>query len=285
MAVTKVLARGWTFFINTGTYAVPVWTQIHGINSFSPSPEKNDADTTDFDDAGSLSHLPVSRGRAFTLEGFYKVDVSNGDRDEGQAAVEALSDSMGVAGIGNFKFVAPDASIDLFSGSVNVTPPGGGSDDAAAWSVEITVTEGGLAKDITYNKTFTADTSTEGHGALYAFDDDEDTYWEADGVVGWLKVDLGSGKTAIVRRYSIQAATTAGEADKAPKAWTLQGSNNDSAWTTIHTVAAAAAFTVGERRSYDVTNAVAYRYYKLDVTENQGDATSLRIGEVTMAKM
>ncbi len=142
MAKTKVLARGWTFFINTGTYAVPVWTQIHGINSFSPSPEKNDADTTDFDSAGNLEHLPASRGMSYTFEGFFLVDVADGTRDAGQARVEEVGALVGPAGLGHLRLTSPPSSgaeVWDFDASFNVTPPGGGNDDAASWSFEATV--------------------------------------------------------------------------------------------------------------------------------------------------
>src|SRR5690606_10420287 len=103
MAVTKVLARGWKFEINTGTPEIPAWTPIKGINSFSIATTKNDADVTDFDSDGWLKHIPASRGRSITLEGFYLEDPDTGDRDPGQEAVEELADKVGFPALAQFR--------------------------------------------------------------------------------------------------------------------------------------------------------------------------------------
>jgi hypothetical protein len=139
MAVAKVLARDWTIEVQLANES---YQAIGGINSFSPSPEKNDADTTDFDSAGNLEHLPASRGMSYTFEGFFLVDVATGARDTGQERVEVLGDLVGPAGLGHMKLTSPPASgaeVWDFDCSINVTPPGGGNDDAASWSFEATV--------------------------------------------------------------------------------------------------------------------------------------------------
>lgn len=139
MTTVKIPARDWTFEINTGTVAVPVWTPVGGINSWSHSPTKNDTDTTTFDDDGRLSHMPISRSDAFGLEGLYSEDPADGTRDAGQEAIEAAAAAVGTAGLKQFRITSPGGTTKTFMASYNVTQGGGGNDDGTAWSAEITV--------------------------------------------------------------------------------------------------------------------------------------------------
>lgn len=139
MAIVKVLAEQFDLSYNTGTDAVPVWTAIGGITSFSISTTKNDIDTRDFDSGGWLEHIVGSRGKSFTIEGSREEDPDTGARDPGQEAVETLGDQMGAAAIGQFQIVSPGGTTYTFDASVDVTPFGGGLDAKAAWSVAMTM--------------------------------------------------------------------------------------------------------------------------------------------------
>lgn len=138
MPATKVLARDWTFSINTGTTTTPAWTPILGVNSFGVSRSKNDVDTTDFASAGWTEHLVASRGWEFTLEGFHLEDT-DGTRDPGQTAVEANTLLMGAASLDQYKFTSPGGKVYTFVASAVVDGPGGGSDDATSWACTLTV--------------------------------------------------------------------------------------------------------------------------------------------------
>jgi hypothetical protein len=135
---TKVLARDWTFSLNTGTIALPVWAEIEGINTVSFDPSKNDADTTDYGDAGLQSHLPASRGMGMSLEGFYMVDEADGARALGQAAVKAAGALIGPSGLKQWRVLDPSGEGYTYLGSVLATEGGGGVDDPAAVSYAIT---------------------------------------------------------------------------------------------------------------------------------------------------
>lgn len=136
MPNTKVLARGWTFEHLSGAS----WLEIKGINSFEVSPEANTVDTTDFDSNGWNENMVASRGLALSLEGFHLEDVGNGGRDAGQLAVETLSGLIGPASVGTFRMTSPGGRVKTFTATANVSGPGGGNDDAASWSVELTIT-------------------------------------------------------------------------------------------------------------------------------------------------
>ncbi len=139
MAVEKVLARGWSFEINTGTEGAPTWTKIGGIETFSIEKEKTDAEGTDFDSAGWAEHVVAERGVSISLEGFHKEDSSTGDRDAGQEAVEALADAVGDASLDQFRMTSPGGNTWTFYASADVGGPGGGRNDYASWSCTLKV--------------------------------------------------------------------------------------------------------------------------------------------------
>jgi hypothetical protein len=141
MAVTKQLARQYTFEINDGTVSVPDWVEITGVNTWAHQPSKNDADTTTFEDAGVTTHLPASRGHAYTLGGLVKYDGDTGDRDPGQLAVMAWAQRIGPEGLQQFRITEPGAAGDtyVFLASASVQVGGGGNDDPSAWSVTVNV--------------------------------------------------------------------------------------------------------------------------------------------------
>lgn len=140
MAVTTdIPARDFTFELNTGTVGVPIWTEVTGINTWSHSPQSNDANTTTFDDNGRLAHFKASRGDQFTLAGIYKEDPANGDRDPGQEAVEAWGAAVGSASKKQFRITSPGGTIKTFLATSTVTSGGGANDDPTAWSAQVTV--------------------------------------------------------------------------------------------------------------------------------------------------
>ncbi len=138
---TEVLARGFTFELNTGTEAVPVWTTVNHINKWSHSPKSNDADTTTFDDDGRMTHLKASRGDEFTLTGLYQEDETTGDRDPGQEACEAWANEIGQPSLKQFRITSPSGVnvVGPFRASATVTIGGGGGDDPNAWELAMVV--------------------------------------------------------------------------------------------------------------------------------------------------
>lgn len=90
---------------------------------------------------------------------------------------------------------------------------------------------------------------------------------------GWVRYDFGSGNDKVITHYEVTAlATDAGadDPDGAPKTWTLQGSNDGTAWTTLHAVNDDPAWIAGEKRTYAMSNTAAWRYYRINVTASQG---------------
>lgn len=129
----KVLARDWVWEIeDQGDYI-----RIGGIESFSPSPTKSDADGTDFDSQGWEEHQVATRGVSYTLEGFYKEDPDTGLRDAGQEAVEALANRTGRESLGDFRLTSPGGTTITFKASADIPTSGGGHNDNTSWSATV----------------------------------------------------------------------------------------------------------------------------------------------------
>jgi hypothetical protein len=96
------------------------------------------------------------------------------------------------------------------------------------------------------------------------------------GPTGWLRYNFGAGNAQTVKRYTVISAD---QADRDPKSWTFQGSNDGSTWTTLDTQSNQVFATRTHANVYNISNTTAYRYYQIDVTANNG-GTSLEIAEL-----
>jgi len=123
---------------------------------------------------------------------------------------------------------------------------------------------------------------TEGHAQ--AFDDSADTKWlHFTGSATWLKYDFGSGVTHRVVKYAITSAND--DATRDPKNWELQGSNDDSAWTTVDTVTGETFASRKLRKEYDCSdNLTAYRYYRFYINANNGNGSITQLAEIQLYK-
>ena len=139
MAITKVLARGWTLEVNTGTEEEPEFTPIGGINTFTFSNSKNDADITDFDSEGYMEHIVASRSFEISMEGFYLEDLATGDRDAGQEKVEEYGNLVGEDSLRTYRLTTPGGTVKTFLASTNIGDQGGGNDDPTSWGATLTV--------------------------------------------------------------------------------------------------------------------------------------------------
>lgn len=137
MAVAKILARNWEFFVEGDTPGD--FVPIGGINNFTINPTKTDADTSDFGSDGVAEHLPAQRALSLTLNGHFLIDRQTGDRDPGQARCEELTGLVDVDGLRKFRFIPKDADEGWeFTASFNATPTGGGNNDPTGWTCEVT---------------------------------------------------------------------------------------------------------------------------------------------------
>src|SRR6266550_1633394 len=87
--------------------------------------------------------------------------------------------------------------------------------------------------------------------------------------VDFLKIDLGAGVLWTLDNYKLTVNTT----NRGPKDWTVRGSTDDITYTTCDTETSQTSWSTGVEVSFTATGCTAaYRYYKFDVTANQGIA-------------
>lgn len=75
-------------------------------------------------------------------------------------------------------------------------------------------------------------------------------------------------RNILVTSYSLTSATDAPEMD--PKSWTLSASNDEEMWIELDIRTAQCFFSRKEEKLFEVTNSIAYRYYKLSIESNHG---------------
>jgi len=100
---------------------------------------------------------------------------------------------------------------------------------------------------------------------------------------GWTGQDFGAANSKIVGKYRVCSVNVA-DRTWDPKDWTFEGSNT-GAWggeeTVLDTVTGE-SFTQQEWKDYTFDNSTSYRYYRIDVTANNGDGTYLVVQEMEM---
>ena len=91
-----------------------------------------------------------------------------------------------------------------------------------------------------------------------------------------------SGSNTIWELKSLPTTRLKGGQNRAAKDWTLQGSNDNSSWTTIDTVTGQTGWTNWQTRYFKVDTPGSYRYYKLVVSANNGATDYVSIAEIQL---
>ncbi len=114
--------------------------------------------------------------------------------------------------------------------------------------------------------TATASSTGDGSSPVNAFDGNDATDWHTpgNGAPQWLKYDFGAGVTWKICK--VRLLLRAG--DGCWKNFNIQGSNNDSTWTTLYTGVAANSEA---EQIFTFSNSVKYRYILHTITSNQYD--------------
>lgn len=111
------------------------------------------------------------------------------------------------------------------------------------------------------------------YGAWRLFDGDDASYWNSNGTCQAviIKADFGLGNAKKIKKYLVKFYPVI---TNNPSDWTLEGSNDDSNWTVLDTQTGQAVYA-GTTQSYEFSNAVAYRYYRLNVTDGASPSDAM----------
>jgi hypothetical protein len=119
------------------------------------------------------------------------------------------------------------------------------------------------------------DSANNPSNAGRAFDQNSATQWFYAGITGWLQYDLG--RTETVQRYTVISSIDKIQRD--PKDWQFMGSNDGVSWTTLDTQSNQAFTQRYQMKSFTVANPASYRYYRLNITANNGDTAFTDLAE------
>lgn len=98
----------------------------------------------------------------------------------------------------------------------------------------------------------------------------------------WLQWDFGPGNEKAITEYVVGAyGTSTDTADRSPRAWAFQASNDGNDWVTLDMRYAEGSWTLTETRAYQPSAAEGLKHYRLVVTATQG-GTSLAIAEIRL---
>ena len=115
--------------------------------------------------------------------------------------------------------------------------------------------------------------------AFHLFDGNVATDWVGTGGgVDWVKIDIGS--FVLAGSYQVTSTAVGGYPQRAPKSWTFEGSTDGSTWITLDTQLSQTGWAAGEARSFTFTTSTTYRFYRLNMTANNGDATYMAIASL-----
>jgi hypothetical protein len=118
--------------------------------------------------------------------------------------------------------------------------------------------------------------------AWQAADDDNTTRWVDTGATTTWQVDFGTNQA--VKTYSVRAVDDPSALICTPSAWQFQRSPDGSSWTTEETRSSQTGWSVSEKRSYALadTGATAARYWRFNITANNGSVNTTQLAEVEM---
>lgn len=124
--------------------------------------------------------------------------------------------------------------------------------------------------------------NSSSQGPASAFDLNTGSKWfnSNAGPSGWIQYDFGTGLTQTIKRYGVTSADDVPGRD--PKDWQFQGSNDGVNWTLLDTQIGQSFVNRYRTNTYNISNATAYRFYRLNVTANNGDATGLQFSELQL---
>jgi len=140
------------------------------------------------------------------------------------------------------------------------------------------VTDATYGSDVSGGKTYTESDYTDAPGSA-AFDDNEATWWNKNaGAPGWVKVDWGLGNSATIGKLRIKPCHPTWDGAGC-KDFTFQGSNDDSNWTTLLSTTAVDNYNWQE---FTFQNTIAYRYYRINITNSYSSSGNIGFYEVEM---
>jgi F5/8 type C domain/NedA-like, galactose-binding domain len=165
---------------------------------------------------------------------------------------------------------------------INVTVGNAGAPYVGCAELGLRTNVGGLS--VTSGGTASASENYPGLPPANAFDLSDATDWVSNGsaLPQWLKYDFGSGNDKDIVEVEVvaRAPTT-----QTVNSFDVQYSDNNSSWTTLYSVAAAAAWGTSEHRVYTYASgypATSKVWWRVNCTANDGHAFVWAVSSLQM---
>jgi hypothetical protein len=126
--------------------------------------------------------------------------------------------------------------------------------------------------NLAFGGTATDSAHITGQEGVYAFDSNAGSKWFNNNVAptGWIQYDFGANNAQLVKRYTVSSANDVPARD--PKDWQFLGSQDGTTWTTLDSKSGQTFANRYQQNTYAIGNTTAYRYYRLNITANNGEA-------------
>ena len=108
-----------------------------------------------------------------------------------------------------------------------------------------------------------------GEGVACAFDGTTASKWLTFHDKAWLQLHFPKEEAYAAASYTVASAND--EANRDPKAWTLQGSNDGEKFVDLDSRSGEDFTERYQVKRYTIPSPAAYRYYRLNITQNHGD--------------
>lgn len=250
-------STGWTSYYTLPDYVFTTKVKVSASAGF---------DLAEFDATGGLTYetpgTATIQFNPYAAQNEVKYLTASGATEDAEITVPATSAGAGgtVAVSGGDSAADVKSALEVLTGISTVTVTG-------------STTAPGTA-DVTGSGTAGGTYMPGGSEPWEAFDDDPDTYWSNDMPPGmtpnYLSYDFGSGQDKTATYYSIQSSV----ANYRPKAWTFEGSADNSSWTTLDTQSGITWTGNYQVQEFSFSNATAYRYYRINITDTEGGGES-----------
>lgn len=133
--------------------------------------------------------------------------------------------------------------------------------------------------NLAFGGTATDSAHINGQDATGAFDGNPGSKWFNNNVAptGWIQFDFGANNAQVVKRYTVSSANDVPARD--PKDWSFLGSQDGVTWTTLDSKSGQVFANRYQQNVYPIGNTTAYRYYRLNITANNGEV-GLQLSEL-----
>lgn len=168
---------------------------------------------------------------------------------------------------------------------INFTGSVGGA-SLTLFDVEFRTTFGGSDVTDGAGGTASASASSAGTGPANLFDSSPTNRWARSSTSAWIQYDFGAANTKDIIEFTMACGA---DVTQAPKDFTLQYSDDGTAFTTVGTFANIINWQPGQRRTFQLTGEVstpappaATRYWRVVCKDLQGGAITLSVAEMEL---